>query len=96
MALTAGEREAVVREFVEQAHVRPNRTATSAHDAILAAVVAIDDALDANVNTLGMAGGASLQTGLIGLLPQPFRGASTAPQKGLIYSLVFLKRAGVL
>jgi hypothetical protein len=96
MALTSDERAEVVQAFVEQAFSRPNRTAHSATDAIRAAVDTMDAALDANVNTLGLAGGSPLITQLALLFPNPFRSASTNGQKAFLFSLILLKRTGIL
>ncbi len=83
MALTANERKAGAREFVNRAFVRAAQTATVDGVAVDAAFAAADAWVDANRASFNAA------------LPLPFKTDTSTEAKALLLVAVVMKQAGI-
>jgi len=64
------------------------------HDDLVAAVAAIDDAMDLLPAALDPV--KTVKQNLIAAIPQPFKGASTAQQKATVLMLWAMKETGII
>ena len=96
MALSAAQKTAAAAYWADKVFTQ-SVTANFALDQIAAAATAIDNALDATLNTAvtAVGGATTIANGLNQIIPAPFSGA-TAAQKTLLVCHVLMKRAGII
>lgn len=92
MAQTAQQKADVARELARRLY--QSATANLNHDDLVAAVSAIDAAMDVLPPALGQA--LTVKQNLIASLPEPFKSGSTAQQKALVLMLWVMKETGLL
>jgi hypothetical protein len=96
MALTTQQRADLARQWAREFFVKAGATAGFSHQDLVDTVAAIDDKLDAAVNTLGIPGATALGAALVGLFSDTAMAAATTAQKSMVFSWVILKRTGVI
>ena len=92
MAQTAQQKADVARELARRLYA--TATANLNHDNLVAAVSAIDNAMDALPPALGQS--LTVKQNLIAARPEPFKSNSTAQQKALVLMLWVMKETGII
>ena len=92
MAQTTQQRTDAARELALRFYA--TATANLNHDDLVAAVVAIDNAMDSLPPVLGQT--LTIKQNLAAALPEPFNSNSTAQQKALVLVVWSMKETGVI
>lgn len=97
MALTTQQKAQVAAVWAMESFVTPNVTAVFNTTDIIAAVTAVDNALDTTLNAAvtAVGGTTTVINGLAAVIPAPFSTA-TAGQKTLLLNYVLMKRVGLI
>lgn len=97
MALTSQQKAQVAATWAMAVFVVPNVVANFNTDDIVAAVTALDNALDTTLNAAvaAVGGTTTIINGLAQIIPAPFSAAS-ASQKTILLNYVLAKRVGLI